>query len=283
MTVQDYEISGSKTGDIGFRLRDPAPDPNVAKVRSSNTRGELVIDAVTDGTTTLAFRATADGDGLDDDYTLTVRTAVRLVLSACGDRGVFVRGMDAAVQYQLFAAESKPVKGLGIYPVEVLPATAASLVPASSDADAWVFNVSATAPDVVELRSTFPGDDGDLAMTVVDGSQVDTVLPPSFLTSPRQGETASITIVSAAGDRRVCSRLRKTIRSLTPDICRLVVDGRDLALVENSLLETADVHFIAQGACRLVVTLVDLALDLGLGDITVLPPAPKSSGHDRDD
>jgi hypothetical protein len=142
----------------------------------------------------------------------------------------------------------------------------------------WVFNVSTTAPDVAELRSTFPGDDGHLAMSVVDASEVGTVLPPSFPSSPRQGGTATINIVPAAGDRRVCSRLRKTIRSLTPGICRLVVDGHDLDSLDT-VLETVDVHFIAQGACQLAVTLVDLGLDLGLGSVTVLPPAPKSSGH----
>jgi hypothetical protein len=284
VAVQDYEIGGSKTADIGFRLRDPALDPTVAKVRSSNSRGELVIDAVADGATTLSFRATADGDALDDDYPLTVRTAESLTLSACADLGVYIRGLDAAIQYQLFAAESKPVKGLGLYPVVVQPA-AASLVPESSDADAWVFHVSSQAPDQVELRSTLPGDDGYLAMTmtVVDPSDTYNLQRPSFTNSPHMGGTGTIRIVPTLGDRPVCSRMRKTIQSSTPGICRLMVDGLDHDRIENSVLDTAEVHFVAQGACKIAVTLVDLAVELDLDEVTVLPPVPKSSGSHHDD
>jgi len=279
--VTDFEIlppAGRR--DIGFELLSVS-DPSVAEVRDSFSDGTVVIAGVAAGPAHVDFRARADGDLIEDGFALAVREVTRLQLSSCDAGGVYLRGAPAPVSYRFNPAESPALKGRGLYPVEALPPDAAVLQPDASDTETWVFDVGPASPGEVVLRSTLPGDDAHLVMTIVDPSAIDGVAPLSGPVSA--GETRTIDVRPRAGGHPVCNRLSATVRSLTPSICGFDHGQADSLEVSEP---TAALTFLASGTCQITLVVGDLGLALAWQSVTV-SPAPIGDGggghHHHDD
>jgi hypothetical protein len=273
-TVRDYEVGGPNRAGISFQILDVTNDA-AAHIQSADTVADLVVQGLTEGRSHVDFRAVADGKATDDGFTLTVTEVASLGFSTCHDAGgVYVRGTDGPVLYTFNPGAYPPVKGLGLYPFTLSPQDAVTLRTDASTDQRWVFSIPAEAPSTVVLASTLPGDDAQFILNIIDASAIDGIYATGS-TGGTEGETTPINIMPSAAGSPVCIRTPRMVTSRTPSVCKLVSDSGDVtSLVTDE--DTAELHFVAAGACTLTLEIGTLGVSAALSTLTVSQP---SSGH----
>ena len=70
--MRDYEFAVANVPSIGFQLGSATNDA-AAPIRSMNPSADLVVDGLAPGQSRIDFSAMADGDRIDDAFTIDVQ------------------------------------------------------------------------------------------------------------------------------------------------------------------------------------------------------------------
>jgi hypothetical protein len=282
-TVRDWEFLGAAVSGINFKLVSASNDA-AAHIRTMTPAADLTVDGLAPGQSRIAFNAVADGDSIDDAFTIDVQAVTHLGIGGCSQGGVYVRGTNGKVVYAFLNAATAPIKGLGLYPFTVEPASGATFLPDLSTTEAWTFAIPPTAPNLVRVVSTLAGDYADYTMTIIDKSDIDGVVPTTASSNTHYGKSITVGAAPVSQGRPICAQIRQIVTSSTPAICKPIKDGFDVSSVEL-LDDSVQVDFIAAGTCILTLVLPDLGVTVAWPPwtLTTLEPPSSGGGHDDDD
>ena len=282
-SVRDWEALGSNVSGINFRLVSASND-EAARIRSITPAADLVVDGVAPGQSRIDFKAVADGDQIDDAFTIDVQSVTHLGLSGCSDRSVYVRGTNGPMAYVFLNDTTARIKGLGLYPFTLQPVGGVTFLPDLSTTSAWQFAIPETAPDLVRVVSTLPDDHADYTMTIIDKSGIDGIVPTPASSNTNYGRSMTFAAAPVSAGRPVCARTRRVVTSTTPAICKPIKDGFDVSTIELLEGDAVRVDFIAAGTCILTLSLPDLGVTVAWPPWTLTTPEPQGGGgHDFDD
>lgn len=280
-TVRDYEFAADDDSGIGFRLVSTSDD-EAARIRTMTPAADVVVDGLAQGRSRVAFSAVADGDRMDDAFTIDVQDITRVRFGACSDGGVYVRGTDGQVSYAFSNSAVSVIKGLGLYPFSMIPPEVVTLKRDLSTVDFWQFAIPQTAPDTVRLISTLPGDASDFAMTVIDPRAIDGVISTAGSSNSYYGRVMTIRASPVSAGRPVCAKLRRTVSTTTPSVCTLIKDGLGVISMEVTG-DTVMVDFVTAGKCILTLLLPDLGVTVAWPPWVLTAPQPSGGGSHFDD
>jgi hypothetical protein len=209
--------------------------------------------------------AQADGEKIDDQFSVTVVKVTKLSLAPCMTNGVYARGKKAALRYKFNDGAKRDVLGLGYYPFSIRPESDLSLDKSASDQSYFSVLLSGSAATEVTISSSVSGDDSKLVLSVVDESEIDAVAP-LVPTSTVQGSTLAVDLRPLVNGRPLCSNLRKVLRSINSYACTIdgAVNG-ELDTTESS----ATVSLNAVDACQLFIEYPEVNLEFPLAPIIV--------------
>ncbi|MGC4089134.1 MAG: hypothetical protein QM756_14865 [Polyangiaceae bacterium] len=275
-SVTDYGLL-SDDGNIGLTA-PMSSAPSVAAIQDVAAEGALTIVGMEAGSASIDFSARADGDVIADRFSVAVTPVTQVSFSACADFGVYLRGAPAGVPYRFNPKAARAVRGLGLYPVTWLPSADLSLNEAASNELQFVFDVSKDAGNLVTLTSTLEGDTSNFTLAVADAAGLSP--PVQATTAFVRGRPVTLDLRPRLGEVPVCSRLTRTLKSLTPTTCVAhgAINGT-LTTSEHSV--TLDV--IAVGTCTLIVAFAELSLSFELPPMVVSSPSSSGGGGGWDD
>ena len=280
----DWQISDYEGSSVGAAAKPrEVKSSDAAVLGIGGVSGAVVTTTgVGAGQAKVSFKGDADGDVLDDSFSVKVIKPERLSLNACLFSSTYVRGMPAYVGLGFVDAMSELGFGYGYYPLALLPASDATINMDNRDPEFMRLDIPATAGDSVKIISALPNDTSELTLQLIDAAEITSVAP-----RPRDGELVqglpvSLDLDVFAGEQRVCTSLEAKVTVQTPDTCRIFPGPQSAPAKEATVfMHGVKVEGIGGGLCQIKIVLLAAALAAGIDrelDYQIQVQAPSSGG-----